>query len=346
MNASERYENRRGPHPITKGLLGVPIFLLLFGFTYYQYISLPAASARDAQPIIVSVPQDMSTRAIGRLLEEEGIIRNARHFEWLNRLLGLDKNNKAGDYLLSADMDLHTIVNRLQDGQVHAVRVMVPEGLHLRQIADLLARRDLVDRERFLAVASDERLVFGDDSPIEKPVVSLEGFLFPDTYLLSRSMTEEDIVRIMVNRFNEVITPVIEAHAAPLDMTLHEVVTLASIVEKEALYNHEHPTIASVFVNRLTIDMPLQADPTVAYLFDEHRSRLLFSDLEIESPYNTYRNRGLPPGPIASPGLSAVQAVLEPEQTDLFFFIARGDGTHIFTRTFDEHVNVRRQLGR
>ncbi|HEY8416860.1 MAG TPA: endolytic transglycosylase MltG, partial [Limnochordales bacterium] len=264
----------------------------------------------------------------------------------LNWLLGYDQRLQAGDYLLSPDMNLLDIAERLASGQVHTVRVVIPEGLHLRQIADILAQAGLVDRERFLELASDETLVYGNNPPIPKPVKSLEGYLFPDTYLLSPSMTEEQIIRRMVSRFVEVALPIIAAHQAPLNLTPHEVVTLASIVEAEALYAREHPIIASVFLNRLRINMPLQADPTINYLFDEHRSRILYADLAIDSPYNTYRYPGLPPGPIGSPGLSAIRAVLEPASTDYYFFVARGDGTHIFSRTFNEHVRARRQVGR
>lgn len=340
------------PRPNNRFLRFASWVLLVLGLgalvmtAVHGYMTMPLSTARDAHAAIVSIPQGMSTQAIAALLEERGFIRDARYFEVLSRIHGFDSRLQAGDYLLSSDMDLLTMMHTLRHGRVHAERVTIFEGLHLRQIADVLADRGLVDRERFLMLASDETLVYGDQPPINKPHPSLEGYLFPDTYLFSSSMTEEQIIRTMVNRFIEVVGPVVEGRTPPLGMTLHEVITLASIVEKEALLRHEQPVIASVFVNRLSIDMPLQADPTIAYLFDEHRTRLLYSDLEIPSPYNTYRNRGLPPGPIASPGVSAIEAVLEPAETDLFFFVARGDGTHVFTRTFNEHVRARQQLGR
>lgn len=318
----------------------------LVALAVYGYMTLPLTSAADAHAAIVSVRQGMTTTDIALLLEEEGLIRDARHFRALSRLHGFESKLQAGEYLLSSDMNLATVMHTLRYGRVHTERVTIHEGLHLRQIADVLASKGLVDRERFLTLASDESLVYGDQPPIEKPHPSLEGYLFPDTYLFSPSMTEEQIIRTMVNRFIEVVMPVVEGRQAPLGMNLHEVITLASIVEKEALLKREQPIIASVFVNRLSVDMPLQADPTIAYLFDEHRPRILYADLEIPSPYNTYRNRGLPPTPIASPGVSAIEAVLEPDETDLFFFVARGDGSHIFTRTFNEHVRVRQQLGR
>ncbi|OUN00873.1 MAG: hypothetical protein BAA04_13140 [Firmicutes bacterium ZCTH02-B6] len=326
--------------------LGFTGFTALLGGIVIVSLLVPAAAPGNAEAVLFAVPAGSTAADIGRALQEAGLIRNARHFQLVSRFMGLDGRLQAGDYLLSADMNLVSIVRQLETGTVYTVRVTIPEGLHLRQIADLLARHDLVDRERFLELASDDRLVYGNNPPIDKPIRSLEGYLFPDTYLFSPSMTEEQIIRRMVNRFLEVAAPVIESMEAPLGLSLHQVVTLASIVEAEALYQREHPVIASVFLNRLRINMPLQADPTINYLFDEHRSRILYSDLEIDSPYNTYRYAGLPPGPIGSPGLSAIRAVLEPAETDYYFFVARGDGTHIFTRTFAEHVRARQQVRR
>ncbi|MFS8543171.1 MAG: endolytic transglycosylase MltG [Limnochordales bacterium] len=312
----------------------------------YGSLTLPAAAPHEAEMVLFHVPPGSTAEDIGRLLEEAGLIRSARHFQLLIGWHGYDRRLQAGDYLLSAAMDPLTIARRMESGQVHTVRVTIPEGLHLRQIADLLAREGLVDRERFLRLASDETLVYGSNPPIPKPVRSLEGYLFPDTYLLSPSMTEEQIIRRMVSRFLEAAAPLIASRPAPLGLNMHEVVTLASIVEAEALYPREEPIIASVFLNRLRINMPLQADPTINYLFDEHRSRILYADLEIDSPYNTYRYAGLPPGPIGSPGLGAIRAVLEPADTDYYYFVARGDGTHIFSRTFAEHVRARQQVRR
>jgi len=148
-----------------------------------------------------------------------------------------------------------------------------------------------------------------------------------------------------VGRFVEMVSPVVQDRSEDINLSLHEIVTLASIVEREVMSEHERAIVASVYLNRLAINMPLQADPTVRYVMTEERSRVLYRDLEIDSPYNTYKYNGLPPGPIASPGLASIIAVLEPADTDYLFFVSRGDGTHQFSRTFDEHVRARRQLG-
>lgn len=338
------------PFPLMSTVAGVVFFVamaaLFIAALHFTYATMPVSSSADAKPIVVRVPQGLDAGSIADVLEEEGVIRSAAYFRLYNRVFGVDTKLQAGDYLLSTDLGLREIAERMQHGRVEPITVTLPEGLHLRQIADILAKEGLVDRDRFLEVAEEETLVYDGFPPFSKPVASLEGYLFPDTYLFVPSMTEEQIVRIMVDRFVEVALPLLRGSRAPQNLSLHEVVTLASIVEKEALFRREQPIIASVFFNRLAIDMPLQADPTVTYLFDEHRSRVLFADLEIPSPYNTYRNKGLPPGPIASPGLHAIRAVLQPEHTDYMYFVGRGDGTHVFTRTFNEHVREANRIRR
>jgi UPF0755 protein len=194
-----------------------------------------------------------------------------------------------------------------------------------------------------LRLARDKKLVYGDSCPIDIPVDTLEGYLFPDTYRFAIGQKEEEIIKIMVNRCLEVASPLYEGYDGSL--SFHEVITLASIVEKEAIYDRERPVIAGVFLNRLRIGMRLQADPTVRYVVNEPRSRVLYRDLEVESPYNTYRYPGLPPGPIASPGVASIRAVIEPADVDYMYFVARGDGTHYFSRTFAEHVAARRRFG-
>ena len=173
-------------------------------------MTMPLTSAADAHAAIVTIPPGMSSGDIADMLEREGLIRDARHFRLVSRLYGFESQLQAGDYLLSSDMGLLTVMETLRRGRIHAERVTIQEGLHLRQIADVLAAKGLVDRERFLMLAGDESLVYGDQPPIEKPVPSLEGYLFPDTYLFSPSMTEEQIIRTMVNRFVEVVLPVVE----------------------------------------------------------------------------------------------------------------------------------------
>ncbi|HHY10641.1 MAG TPA: endolytic transglycosylase MltG [Firmicutes bacterium] len=336
----------------TKRAVEVVRFMLLLGiigvvlFAAFVLIAIqPAASGTQALNQVVHVAPGMSAGEIAVLLKNEGLIPNAAVFLLLTKIIRAEQHLQAGYYLLNSAMSSLEIIDHLRTGDVATERVVIPEGFEIKQIAGLLAERGLAEKDRFIALAADAKAVFGDNLPLDLPIDSLEGYLFPDTYYFSRGQSEEDLIGQMVNRFVQVVEEELRDLLAGSEFTLHEVATLASIVEREIMVDHERPLVASVYLNRLAVDMPMQADPTVRYVMSEDRARVLYSDLEIESPYNTYRYRGLPPGPIASPGLKSMQAVLNPAQTDYFYFVSRGDGTHQFSRTFDEHVRARQMLG-
>ncbi len=322
------------------------LFVLFVVVSTVSMVGLqPNSSDPFSVDLIISIPKGASGWDISRVLMDNGIVKDAHFFAGLIRLTGTDSRLQAGDYLLNPTMSPLQIIDKLNQGQVYTQRVVIPEGFEIKQIASLLANHDLVDRERFIMLAHDASLVYGDIYPIDLPIRSLEGYLFPDTYGFVKGQTEEAIIRQMVSRFIAVVPELIEGMVLPDDFTLHQILTLASIVEKEVMVNRERPIVASVYLNRLAIDMPLQADPTVRYVMTEKRSQVLYRDLDIQSPYNTYRNRGLPPGPIASPGVRSILAVLKPADTDYFFFVSQRNGTHRFTRTFEQHVQARRELG-
>lgn len=325
-------------------LLGIVLGIVVFSIVIMVALN-PASRDPHALDQIINVTSGMSGRGIADHLAEQGIVRDARLFHLLLRLTQTGHHLQAGDYLLNAQMTPMEVIERLQSGRVATFKVTIPEGYNLKQIAQVLADKGLVDAERFVELASEASLVYGEFSPLDLPIHSLEGYLFPDTYRFVKGQSEEEIIRQMVARFLHVadsnIIPLLEES----HLTLHEVVTLASIVEKEIMIDRERPIVAGVYLNRLAIDMPLQADPTVRYVMTEDRSRVLYRDLEIDSPYNTYRYRGLPPGPIGSPGLASMEAVFRPADVEYLYFVSRGDGTHQFSRTFNEHVRARRALG-
>lgn len=299
-----------------------------------------------APPRSVEIPAGATTSQIAQILVQEGVIRHGPLFVAAARLMGLDARLQAGEYRLSPDLGLMQVLRHLEEGRIATELVTIPEGFAIAQIAQLLEARGIVEAERFVELAQDDTLVYGENPPIEKSIRSLEGYLFPDTYRFAPGAPPETVIRRMVGRFVEKALPVIQAAGdeAGASLDVHEVVTLASIVEKEAAVAEERPVIAAVFLNRLRSNMPLQADPTVKYAMDDPPVRLLYAHLNIDSPYNTYRYRGLPPGPIASPGLSSIEAVLQPADVDYLFFVAAGDGTHRFTRTYDEHLRIQRTL--
>lgn len=331
---------------------------VLFGAVFLAIVVLSSVvmlAMRPSEPeglsldVVVSIPAGASGGRIASILADEGIVADAQLFRLLLRLTGTEGRLRAGEYLLNPAMAPMEVIDHLNAGRSVAHSVLIPEGYTIEDIARVLAARELADEGRFKTLAYDAGLVFGEEElPFELPIASLEGYLFPDSYQFVRGQSEEELIRQMVGRFIQVVPPAIAQHEAeygPSTLSLHAITTLASIVEREVMTDFERPMVAGVYLNRLAINMPLQADPTVRYVMTEDRSRVLYRDLEIESPYNTYRNHGLPPGPIASPGLASVKAVLEPADVDYLFFVSRRDGTHQFSRTFNEHVRARRELG-
>lgn len=331
------------------GMVRFLFLLLLLGCmslaVFFALGNRPLSSPEEAISKVVRIEPGMGTRQIARLLEREEIVASAVLFEALVKVEGAEHQLQAGSYLLSPAMRPLEIIDQIRSGRVQTTRVVIPEGFEVKQIAAVLAENGLVNRERFLELAFNVQLVYGDNPPFDLPIASLEGYLFPDTYYFVEGQSEEEIIKQMVDRFIRVTEEKVVPLLAESQLTLHEVVTLASIVEREVMVDEERPLVASVYLNRLAADMPLQADPTVRYVTEEERAVVLYRDLEIDSPYNTYRHRGLPPGPIASPGLASMLAVVQPAETNYFFFVSRRDGTHEFTETYNEHLRARRMYG-
>lgn len=298
----------------------------------------PAATA-PANPVLVNISQGLSTAQVAEMLQSRGLIRDARVFRYYVRFLRMDSQLQGGEYELSADMSPDQIVRKIASGQVVVRTFTVPEGLTVTQIAERLAEQHLVDRERFLEVAGASSLAdryLPDRTAVPVP---LEGYLFPSTYQYKPGISEAAILGLMFRGFEKVWTPEFTRRAQELQLTVHQVVTLASIIEKEARVPEERPIISGVYHNRLSIEMKLDADPTVHYALGKPAAEpLLYADLEVESPFNTYRVAGLPPGPIAAPGAAAIEAALYPEKHDYWYFVAKADGSggHYFATTLAE----------
>lgn len=288
---------------------------------------------------IISIGQGTGTQAIVARLSEAGIVRHPMALKIYLKLTGRATALKAGDYRFASPISPLQAIDKIVRGEVYLERVTIPEGYNRFEIAEALATKTgKATTEEFLRIMNDQ-------TPIEKiapEVRDLEGYLFPDTYNFGPKTTPEELVRAMVNRFDEVFTPEWATRASQLGLTVNQVVTLASIIEKEAKVPDERPHMASVFFNRLKISMPLGSDPTFIYAailandYDgnpnqpRHRTRF--------SPYNTYLVSGLPPGPIASPGRASLEAVLYPDNTDDLYFVVSGtNGRHKFSRTAAEH---------
>jgi UPF0755 protein len=286
--------------------------------------------------VLFEVKRGESLRVIAMRLEEHGLVRDARATTWWARLRGQAEQLHAGQYWLSPALSPAEIIDRIASGKVATWEVVVPEGLTAAEIGERFAERGIVDAREFAAAAADPALA----RELGIPAPSLEGYLFPETYRLPRGQTGPDVVRVLVEQFRAAWRQV-EARAAERGLPMHEVVTLASIVEKETGAPNERPMIASVFANRLRLNMRLESDPTVIYGVTAFDGNLRRSDLDdAANAYNTYQHAGLPPGPISNPGLDALRAVIDPAPSKLLYFVSKNDGTHEFSETYAQHVEA------
>ncbi|MFN2432657.1 MAG: endolytic transglycosylase MltG [Gemmatimonadota bacterium] len=297
-----------------------------------------------ADVVDVEVPRGAPTSSVARLLAERRLIRNPTLFRWLARVRRDAGRIQAGRYAIPRGLHATAVLDLLVEGRTRLARIVVPEGLTAEAAAEVVAGQASFTAEEYLALARDTLLA---DS-LGVPGPAFEGYLFPETYFVDPSISARDFVELQARTFGEVFEPELAVRARAAGFSPRELVTLASIVEAEARVAAERPVISSVYHNRLRRGMPLEADPTVQYALGGHRERVLYEDLEIDSPYNTYRNPGLPPGPIGSPGRASLEAAVEPDSTEYLFFFWIGDslGTHTFSETYGEHLRKRAELGR
>jgi UPF0755 protein len=332
------------PESLTRLLLGLYLWL-------YQAELAKPVDPDDTREIGFSIAPGETAATIGPRLEKAGLIRNARLFSALVRYRGVDHALEAGSYRLSPSMTMEEIVMDLHHGRARTVTVTIPEGWRMEQVAAKLADAGLGEADEFLALmgTSDYPYPWLHDRRDGAPE-SLEGFLFPDTYSVPFDASPAAVIDMMLRNFERRVTPELRRDLARQGLSFYEAVVLASIVEREAVVAEERPIIAAVFLRRLDQGMYLQADPTVSYAkgFDSERNRwwppmLVVDSQTVQSPYNTFLYAGLPPGPICSPGLAAIEAVARPAQTSYLFFVSKGDGSHAFAETFEEHLlNVQR----
>ncbi|MFQ5529444.1 MAG: endolytic transglycosylase MltG [Gemmatimonadota bacterium] len=292
----------------------------------------------------IEVPEGASAVGIGMLLQDSNLVRFPRLFGLVARWRGTAGDLKAGRYVIPGDATWTEILDVLERGVVETVPFTIPEGYSARQVADVVAELTHTLPDSVLALINDSSFV----TEASVPGPGLEGYLFPETYRVAEGLAAEDVVRLLVSSYQGFWNPERRALLEASGRTEREVVTLASIVEKEARVVSEMPTIAGVYENRLRIGMLLQADPTVQFALGSPRSPLLFAHIDsvADNPYNTYTHAGLPPGPIASPGTAALEAALQPADVPYLYFVARNDGTHEFSRTLREHNNARMRIRR
>lgn len=314
-------------------LLGLGVLLALF--------FLPRAGT--AEKVTVEFEEGASRMEVAQRLYRAGAVGNPYHF-WLIATLGRHQL-VAGEYEVSASEGAEGILAKLKEGRVKMHRVTFPEGWTARQMAKRLEAKGLVLADDFLAEAMEPSLD-PDPFPWLPAGMPLEGFLFPDTYFFAKNFSAREIAGIMLRRFAEMLPDDAVERAGALGLSLGEAVIVASMVEAEARLDRERPVIAGVIYNRLRRKMPLQIDATVQYALPQRKARLTYADLKVNSPYNTYRHRGLPPGPIGNPGLASLKAALHPARHDFLYYVARPDGSHYFSRTYEEHLRYKARAKR
>ncbi|MCP4724876.1 MAG: endolytic transglycosylase MltG [bacterium] len=320
-------------------------FVITFVFLSYNYFILFLSNddlATFNDPQIFIVPKGAPLMKIASDLEKNDFISNQRHFIWSIRILGLDNKIKAGKYQIEPNSANYSLIMQLTSGEVFSEKITIAEGLAARDIASIYAKKLEVDSVRFLELVNDAEFVRGMGFDQN----SLEGYLFPDTYFFTWGVTEKEIIETMVREFRKNITDDLLEKAAVLNFDLHKLVTLASIIEGEAVHDDERSKISAVFNNRLKQRWRLQADPTIQYIIPDGPRRLLNKDLAIDSPYNTYRYRGLPPGPINNPGIKSIIAAANPTDDTYMYFVATGEGYHTFSTTQAEHLKAKEILDR
>jgi len=303
-------------------------------------------NARSPDPgggeVLVQIPEGASLRQIANLLAAERLIKHPFTFRLAARIYGVDKRIMPGSYLISRGLKNTELLRMLQKPMIRSRYVTIPEGLTTREIAGLLRKSVGTDSAEFVRLCSDAELAWS----LTIPAKGLEGYLFPDTYDLLLNSPPQAVIERLVDRFFEVVNDSFQIRMRMAGMSLHEAVTLASIIEGEVQIGEEAPLVSAVYHNRLRKRMALEADPTIQYVLPDGPRRLRHSDLQMDSPYNTYRHPGLPPGPINNPGRRSLKAAIEPANVDYLYFVAQGDGSHAFNRDYSGHLQSKQKLDR
>lgn len=287
----------------------------------------------------VKITRGMTTAEIARQLSDKGVISNSWKFRILSRMRGYDGQMKTGTYTFATGMSDEEVFEAILNGAKHLARLTIPEGFTVKEIAARLYELDLADKEDFLKAAKDFQ-PYDYITPNKNVFFAAEGFLFPETYEIESDYSIEEILKMMTDEFDKRLTDEMRAKAKEMNLSIYELVTLASLVEKEVRYEEDRAVVAQVLLKRLKLNMPLQTDATLQYLMDAPKEDVTIEDTKIDSPYNTYQNAGLPPGPVANPGIEAIEAVLNPANTDYLYFVADREGHNHYAYSYEEHLNL------
>lgn len=320
------------------------ILIVISGFfaMYSKIINNPISADKD---INIEVQEGDTFYGILNSLNDDNLIRGVPFIKTYIMINGIDVDVKPGTYNIKKDITLKELIEKLNEDPMDYMTFTVPEGYTIEDIAKKLDDENIITKEEFINAVENFNLPSYVKEDINKKY-NLEGYLFPDTYNLREEYTAEDIIRIMLDRFELALSTAIEEAGVEInDDDVERIITIASMIEKEAVLDEERKIISSVIQNRIAIDMILQIDATVIYAMGEHVNTVLYEHLEVDSPYNTYMYYGLPVGPISNPGLKSIIAAIEPEDTDYLFYVLKDDNSHYFTDNYDDFINKQKELG-
>jgi UPF0755 protein len=320
------------------GIITIIILGLIAGYTYIQVGPYDRNSKKE---IIIEIPSGSTLTDVSNILKENKLIKNKVLFKVVNKFKSSEHGVKAGKYLLRQSYSNSEILDILNSGKVYndGIKVTIPEGSTYKEVIKYLTAKGIGNKDKYEKLINNPKEFYSEFKFLdEKDIKSLEGFLYPDTYYFDKEDSEKEVLSDMLKRFSKIYTDKFKEEQKERGLTLQQVVNLASIIEKEAVLDKDRPMIASVFYNRLDIDMPLQSDATIQYIFDERKDRVMYKDLKIQSPYNSYINKGLPPTPISNPGVKSIEAVLNPANSDYLYFVATIDGKNNYSKTYEEHL--------
>ena len=336
-----------------KKLLIAIVVLLVLGIGGYLFVnnyissSLEPVDVNNSSTIEIEIPAGSSTTQIANILLDNKLIKDVNVFKFFAGQEGYDKKLKAGKFSLSQSMDVKTILEELIKSQKadNTIDLRLIEGLTAEESAASIAEQLSLNNETLLELIKDASAFRGNFKFLQEneDIEDLQGYLLPNTYNLYTGLSEKEVIEFLLGQFEKYYEETITPQLSERKVTLKELITLASIVEREAMLKEERSTIAGVFYNRLEIDMPLQSCATVNYILGDWKARLTNDDIAVISPYNTYLNTGLPPTPINSPGQDSIYACLYPEETEYMFFLAKGDGGHYFSKTYEEHLEAKKK---
>ncbi len=338
---TERERENMSPRKKKKRRIRGFILVFLIGSmglpAWWSWASEPYSSTGDS--VKITVHPGTTVAQLAEELQQGHLIRSTWAFRYIARTQP-DFKIYTGTYQIASSMSPHEIIKLFMNSSaaVDIVRVTIPEGFTTPQIMELLVQKGIGSEEEFTKVVTEDKFAYPFLKDAPKGIHRLEGYLFPDTYDFYDNADPHAVIELLMQRFMKELTPETEKQLEAIQLTVPQWVTIASLVEKEAVKEADRPLIASVIMNRLKLNKPLQIDATIQFLLDKPKPKLYNKDLQIPSPYNTYLHLGLPPGPIANPGRASLQAVLHPAQTDYLYYVAKGDGFHAFSKTFGEHL--------